>query len=474
MQIPVPVELDITTLTIALTAVYLGSLIFAVLLHVNHRSFPGAGHWIVGQALLAAGALGVALQAIGLHYWLLAASNAAMLAGVVFFGHSIWKFRFGAGFPSWTYAILPVSLAAWFAMRDSEPALRVFVFSAALSVLSALVGTMLLVRKDRNYGSANIVSAIFFIFISGASLLRAAGAAIDRPANMPSGPAAVGAGGYMLALLVAFFNLFGYFLLSSARAEQALRQREQELSGRNEELVETLETKDALIAIIGHDLRSPVWSATRYVRNHLVEFKGDLNTKRESIETLADGLDRLAGLLDSLLEWSLCASGRIKLQAEPLRVEDVVAESVADIATMAAAKNVIVDAATGTGVVAADRRALATVLRNLLSNAVKYSRRGATVRVVIVEAPDAGNGKRVIIAVEDSGVGMKPDQLARLFVPGRTLLTLGTNGEQGHGFGLAISKRFVEAMGASLRVESVMGSGTRFEIDFPDAATSSG
>ena len=197
------------------------------------------------------------------------------------------------------------------------------------------------------------------------------------------------------------------------------------------------------------------------MRSHLVDFDGDLNVKRDSVATLAEGLDRISGLLDSLLEWAMCASGRIKLQPAPVSLAEVLSEAIADLGPTAELKGVSIDAALSEGSVVADRRALATALRNLLSNAIKYSRPGGSVRATI--------GPNRSVAIEDSGVGMTADQLAKLFVPGRTKLTLGTSGEQGKGFGLAITRRFVEAMGGRLLVDSELGRGTRFEIVFPVA-----
>ena len=225
-------------------------------------------------------------------------------------------------------------------------------------------------------------------------------------------------------------------------------------------------TRDALIAVIGHDLRAPVWSAARYVRGHLVEFDGDLNSKRKNIETLAEGLERISGQLDSLLEWALCASGRTKLDSVPISVGELFMKAASDVTSAAAAKSVSVEVPAGDGVIAGDRRALATVLRNLLENAVKYSNGGSTVRTAI-ELGHGPQGDRCLLVVEDDGVGMKQEQLARLFIPGKTPLTLGTAREQGNGFGLAISKLFVERMGGTMRVESDVGQGTRFVLDFP-------
>ncbi len=467
MAIPLLQRLDIPTLTIALSAVYAGSVLFAVFLYAVRRSFPGARYWILGQVLMSIGAFTVAVQSQGLPYATLVVSNMSLLASVVFMAHAIWRFRFGPRFPLFVYAFIPLGLAVWYVLADYPVTLRIAVYSSALSILAGFVAVLLLIKpRGDPYGNMYRLTSIYFIMVSVLGLVRTVAAVSHHPPQSIAETGSMGGTEYLVALFAAFFNLFGYFLLSSARAERDLHAREGEIRHRNEELLDTIATKDALIAVIGHDLRAPVWSATRYVRGHLVEYKGDLNSKRESIETLAEGLERISGLLDSLLEWALCASGRIKLEMKPVRIDEVVTEASADVASTAAAKGIIIEGPGKVAVISADYRALATVMRNLISNAVKYSRNGSTVKIRVLDDTEKSAARRLVI-VEDNGVGMKPDQVARLFVPGRTILTLGTNGEQGRGFGLAISKLFVEAMGGLMRVESTYGAGARFVLDFP-------
>jgi len=446
MHFPLPVQLHYPTLSVALSGVYLGSFLFAALLYAFRRSFPGAGLWILGQALLALGAAFIAIQSLGQPYAILAVSNTTMLAAAIVLGHSVWRFGIEGEFPVWLYSVVPASIVAWFTLDAFSADARIVVYSGTLCALSGFMAVKILSKRNDEYGSLFKVTAFFFLCTSFVGLIRTIGVFVGSSPITVQATGSMGGLEYLFSLLVAFFNLFGYFLLSSAKAERDLRLREQEGWRRNEELVETIETKDALIAVIGHDLRAPVWSATRYARAHLVEFDGDLNTKRESIETLADGLDRISGLLDSLLEWALCASGKIKLQSERLLVEEVLAEAAADLASTIEAKGVSIEGPTGTGAIIADRRALATVFRNILSNAVKYSGRGSAVRISLLETHGGTDSTSLTIFIEDSGVGMR--------------------------FGLAISKRFVEAMRGNLRVESELNVGTRFVIEFPIAPRS--
>ncbi len=463
-------QLHYPTLLVSLAVVYFGSAAFALLLFLLRRRFPGAGLWILAQALLAVGATGVAMQSMHLPYGVLAVSNVAMLTSVIVMGNAIWRFRLGPGFPLWAYAVIPISLAIWFAMMSMGVGFRIVVFSGALGILASLVSLLLLLKPKPEYRAAYLVAGLFYVSVAltgfGRALLVVSGHVPQSIADSGSMDGWI----YLLGLLAAFFNLFGYSLMASARVEHDLFLREDEKRRQNEELMETLATKDTLIAVLGHDLRAPVWSASRYVRGHLVEFDGDLNAKRESIETLAEGLERISSLLDSLLEWAMCASGRMKLNPESVSVAAVASEARADLLSTAKAKQVVLEPPDGDGRIMADPRALATVFRNILSNAIKYSLQGGSVRFHIQATED--RPPRLRIAISDTGVGMRPEQVSRLFTPGNTILTLGTGGEQGKGFGLATSKLFVESMGGTMEVESEPGHGTAFVINFPISSPS--
>lgn len=470
-------SLHVPTLTVALSVVYVGSALFSTLLYLFKRTFRGDRLMILSQALFAAAAFGLIAQDRGLSYEFLALTNAAILAALLCIGHGLARFGLLSRFSPWAYAIVPLSVVGWFALGPLGVRARIVMFSLIFAVVGSLFAADLLRRRSDEFRGLSALFALFFVVIGFSGVVRAARTLFWVPPRTIALDGSIGAASHLSALLVGFVNMFGYFLLSSAHAEHELGLREREIRKRNEELLETIETKDALISVIAHDLRAPVWSATRYVRSHLVDFDGDLNVKRDSIATLAEGLDRISGLLDSLLEWAMCASGRIKLQLAPVSIAEVLAEAIADLGPTAELKGVSIEADLSEGAVVADRRALATALRNLLSNAIKYSRQGGAVRATIgrpIQAAGSaavafGHTASLSVTIEDSGVGMTADQLAKLFVPGRTKLTLGTSGEQGKGFGLAITRRFVEAMGGRLLVESELGRGTRFEIVFPVA-----
>lgn len=457
-------RLDSFTLLTALSAFYLGSFVFSCTLYAARARFPGAGLWLAGQALLAVGMAGTAFQAGGLPYSVLALSNVSLLASVLLLGHALWRFSMDRAFPIVLYLCLPLAAAAWFMLESSSVGSRIAVFSSLLGVL-ALFDAFIALRGLRGgYRGAARVAAVYFLTVAAASFGRVFATLAGSPPATLYQEGRFGILSYLLAVLVAFFNLFGYFMLSAVRRETELAAAGEELRIKGERLARLVAMKDALIGVLGHDLRAPLGSAARYTRSQLLEYQGDLNDKRESVATLCEGLERAAKLLDNLVAWARSESGKMALLFEPLDLGLILAEAAADIQAQAEAKGVRVELQTGAGLLAgADQRAAATVFRNVLSNAVKYSKAGGAIKAALSPLPDGG----VLAAIEDEGAGFKPVQLERLFQPGRTILTLGTNGEQGTGMGLALCKAFMEGMGGTIEALASAAGGARIELRFP-------
>jgi CheY-like chemotaxis protein len=159
-------------------------------------------------------------------------------------------------------------------------------------------------------------------------------------------------------------------------------------------------------------------------------------------------------------------AGRIGLSIEPVRLGEAVLETLALIRPLAAARSISVgyqgDQAFET-YVRADRQRLKQVMLNLLSNAVKYNREGGS--VVVTSTVDDGV---VSVAVTDTGPGIEPEQLERLFVPFERLGAEAT-GEEGTGLGLTLSRNLSEAMGGVLDVSSTPGQGSTFTLSLPSS-----
>jgi CheY-like chemotaxis protein/anti-sigma regulatory factor (Ser/Thr protein kinase) len=167
----------------------------------------------------------------------------------------------------------------------------------------------------------------------------------------------------------------------------------------------------------------------------------------------------LLSLIDEMLDIARIESGEIVLRPQPVTLAPLLQEVQALIAPLAAQNDVRLELASAASIsVQADRQRLRQVLLNLMTNAIKFNRPGGSVRLsAIVDGP------RVRIDVADTGVGIAPEQIARLFSPFERL-DAERRGVEGTGLGLAISHQLMKRMQGSIEVQSELGRGSTFAI----------
>ena len=204
---------------------------------------------------------------------------------------------------------------------------------------------------------------------------------------------------------------------------------------------------------------------------------------QESVGYILKAGEHLLNLINDVLEIARIEEGKLDISLEPVLVHDLLEESLQLVHPLAAQRNITVKAdvaSVGNCCVRADRRRLQQVLLNLISNGLKYNREGGGVTVSCntpscgVDGPDPGNaggaetGERVRISVSDTGRGLSPEQVARLFTPFERVGA--EQGEvEGTGLGLALSRHLVECMGGVMGVQSERGVGSTFWVEL-DAA----
>jgi len=222
--------------------------------------------------------------------------------------------------------------------------------------------------------------------------------------------------------------------------------------------------KSEFLSRMSHELRTPLNSILGFAQ--LLERKPLPDDQRKGVEHILKAGRHLLNLINEVLEIARIESGRQNLSLEPVRVATVLQESRALIHPLATQRGLTIDDCDVDPelYVRADRQRLVQVLLNLLSNAVKYNRVPGAVSI----SCDLGardDGETVArIGVHDTGPGIEPDQLDRLFVPFERLGAEQSEVE-GTGLGLALSQRLVEAMGGTLSVDSTPGAGSTFWIE---------
>jgi PAS domain S-box-containing protein len=254
------------------------------------------------------------------------------------------------------------------------------------------------------------------------------------------------------------FNAFAHDISERKRAERVLREAKQEADRANR-------AKSEFLSRMSHELRTPLNAILGF--GQLLQLDDLTAEQSESVEHMLRGGRHLLELINEVLDISRIESGNLSLSPEPVDLGEVVTDTIDLIRPLAAERQITIHAPAldPTWTVQADRQRLKQVLLNLVSNAVKYNRHAGTIRVVCQATP-AG---RVAIAVQDTGPGLSPDKMARLFSPFDRLGAEETE-VQGTGMGLALSKGLMEAMGGDLTAHSVEGEGTTFTVELAEPA----
>jgi signal transduction histidine kinase/CheY-like chemotaxis protein len=253
------------------------------------------------------------------------------------------------------------------------------------------------------------------------------------------------------------------------KLELRVRERTAQLETANEELAAAKATaenanqaKSAFLSSMSHELRTPLNAILGFAQLLASDSLPTTEAQRkEFTEHILKAGRHLLVLINEVLDLAKVESGTLTLSLEPVELSEVLQECQEMIEPLAAKRDVraLFPQADGLHIVA-DRTRLKQVLLNLLSNAIKYNRQGGTVIVSCsATAPD-----RVRIGVQDTGAGLRPEQMEQLFQPFNRLGQ--ENGtEDGTGIGLVVTKRLVEMMGGEIGVISAPDVGSTFWIE---------
>jgi signal transduction histidine kinase len=212
---------------------------------------------------------------------------------------------------------------------------------------------------------------------------------------------------------------------------------------------------------VSHDLRTPL-TRLRGTAELALASPPDLNRDREALADCVEETDRVLVMLNTLMDISEAESGTLQLQRETVMLGDVVARAVDLYRDVAEARGValVADALADVAVVA-DRTRLEQVAANLIDNAVKYTPPGGRVDVEVRR----GEGETAIMRVRDTGPGIPPDELPRIF--DRLFRGDRSRAERGLGLGLSLVRAIVEAHAGTVRVESEPSKGSVFTVSLP-------
>jgi signal transduction histidine kinase len=239
-----------------------------------------------------------------------------------------------------------------------------------------------------------------------------------------------------------------------------------EIQDKSRQLAEASQHKSQFLANMSHELRTPL-NAIIGVSEMLREDAAAAKQDTEPLDRVLGAGRHLLALINDILDLSKIEAGRMELQLEHFAVTPLVDNVVKTIEPLAAKNDnrvaVHCDAAIGT--LHADQMRLRQALLNLMSNANKFTERG-TITVDARQGQEDGRDW-ITIAVADTGIGMTPEQMGKLFQEFSQADASTTRKYGGTGLGLAISKRFCQMMGGDITVESELGRGSTFTIRLP-------
>lgn len=283
----------------------------------------------------------------------------------------------------------------------------------------------------------------------------------------------------------------GIFILSldiseRKRAEMALRVLNQTLElqvlERTTELQDALaraeaadRIKSAFLATMSHELRTPLNSIIGFTGIILQGLAGPLNAEQSKQLGMVRGSARhLLQLINDVLDLSKIEAGQLEVHAEPFALPDALEQAAALVRPLADKKGLTlaIVAPPGLGEMTSDRRRVEQILINLLNNAVKFTDQGSVTLTAEPVAgyqplPESAPRPGVRLRVTDTGIGIQPEDLAKLFQPFHQVNTGISRQHEGTGLGLAICRRLASLLGGGISARSEWAKGSEFTVTLP-------
>ncbi|MCX7737375.1 MAG: hybrid sensor histidine kinase/response regulator [Candidatus Kapabacteria bacterium] len=245
-----------------------------------------------------------------------------------------------------------------------------------------------------------------------------------------------------------------------------LKAYNQELNEAEKKLIELNNSKDKFFSIVAHDLKNPFHGFMRLTEVMLVDF--DELSKEEIKSYLLEihsSAEKLYKLLENLLTWSRVQIGQIPYEPELIELHDLFDSAILLYKENAKSKKIKIQNKLIKGEkVFADKNMLDAVIRNLLSNAIKFTNIEGNIDIYS-ENENIDNMLKIVI--QDDGIGIKSEDLAKIFRLDYQIIRNGTANEKGTGLGLLLSKELIEKNYGKLELESIEGLGTRSIIYLP-------
>jgi signal transduction histidine kinase len=241
-------------------------------------------------------------------------------------------------------------------------------------------------------------------------------------------------------------------------------QKNEELNNLNQALSAMNNTRDKFFSIIAHDLRNPFNTILGLTEMALGNFgKAEPEKLRKSIADIRDTAKHTFDLLQNLLIWARAQTGTLDFQPVSFDLSERIIENMDIVRSQAEKKNISLSFNdSGPVMVNGDTRMIDTILRNLLTNAIKFTQQTGQITIMVTETDN-----HFEVMVQDTGIGIARDNIDRIFLLDNKYVRKGTEKERGSGLGLILCREFIEKHNGTIRVESEIGTGSRFIFVLP-------
>ena len=251
------------------------------------------------------------------------------------------------------------------------------------------------------------------------------------------------------------------------RSNQSLEAATRELQAINRKQNEIDRIKSDFVSVVSHELRTPLTSIKAFAEMMLMKPDMPAETRDRLLQIIDKESDRLSRLINDVLDLTKIESGKLSWRIEQLSIQDIIETSVSGIRSLVDNKGlaVTIRIPDPLPLIFGDRDRLIQVLNNLLSNAIKFTRQGGSIEVSAhsEERPQP----HVAISVSDTGMGIRSEDLERIFEKFHRSSDMLAENTEGAGLGLTISRQIVEFHGGAIQAESKLGKGSTFTVTLP-------
>jgi signal transduction histidine kinase len=255
------------------------------------------------------------------------------------------------------------------------------------------------------------------------------------------------------------------------RAEDELNRANAELVQAHHRAVEANQVKSTFLANMSHELRTPLNAVIGYSELlHTVATRKGQKDSLADLEKITRAGKHLLTLINDVLDISKIEAGKMQLHPEEVEVEALIEDVASTVRTLADSNgnSLQIDVSANVGTIYADITRARQCLLNLLSNACKFTHQGTI--TLLSRRETAATGQTIVFDIRDSGIGMTPEQVAKLFQAFTQADASTTRKYGGTGLGLAITRSLARMMGGEVSVESTAGKGSTFTLRLPVAS----